>query len=476
MPCLLELDFLLKAVNGSILQRGNPNFFSGVTTDSRQSVKNKLFFALKGPRFDGHDFLNSAIEKGVIGCIVSREDKTQELLKNRKLTVIQVPDTLKALQELAQLWTQHLQTKVLAVTGSNGKTTSRAFSEVLCSSLKPFASTKSYNNSIGVPLSLLTVNRREAFLIQEIGTSRPGEIAFLTSLCDPLISAVTMVGPSHLEGLYSLTAIAQEKQQIYLNSPKALWVFNRDNVWTDKMFHELAPSHPSVLIFSSRRENADVRLNWIQESAQSSVVAGHIGPVRSQVKVTFSGAPNLENLMCASALALGAGIDPKEIWQKIPQCRLPKGRQEWFQVKDKNISIVFDAYNANPSSMDFFLQSCGKFSKPDQRLLVIGDMKELGGDSERYHRELAQHSEVLKSRFVAFVGEYAGIIEEQLRDRGFKGRFISSKTYDNNILSAVKEELQPEDLLAIKASRSLRLERLFFDLTGQKKLFYIDWV
>ena len=471
MPCLLELDFLLKAVNGSILQKGNPDFFSGVTTDSRQSVKNKLFFALKGPRFDGHDFLNSAVEKGAIGCIVSREDKTQKLLKNKKLTVIQVPDTLKALQELARLWTQLLQTKVLAVTGSNGKTTSRAFSEVLCSSLKPFASAKSYNNSIGVPLSLLTVNRREAFLIQEIGTSRPGEIAFLTSLCDPLISAVTMAGPSHLEGLYSLTAIAQEKQQIYLNSPKALWVFNRDNVWTEKMFHELAPSHPSVLTFSSRRENADVRLNWIQESAQSSVIEGHIGSVRSQAKVTFSGAPNLENLMCAGALALGAGIDPKEIWRKIPQCRLPKGRQEWFQVKDKNISILFDAYNANPSSLDFFLQSCEKFSKAGQRILVIGDMKELGKDSVRYHKELAGQKAVLESRFVAFVGEYGPLVEEECRQKGFKGRFIHSPSYENKILSAVKEELKSGDFVAVKASRSLKLEQLIVDLTGQKILF-----
>ena len=220
--------------------------------------------------------------------------------------------------------------------------------------MEPFASPKSYNNVIGVSLSLLKVDRKKALLIQELGTNHPGEIAFLSSLCNPRFSAVTMVGPSHLEGLGSIEQIAEEKKQIYIYSPKALWLFNRDNPYTEQMFQELTGSHKPFSSFSSRRLNVDVHLQFLKESARGSLIKGHIGSVPSQAKIVFNGKQNLENLMCACGLALGAGIQPKQIWKLIPKCSLPTGRQNWFQIKEKNISILFDAYNANPSSMDFF--------------------------------------------------------------------------------------------------------------------------
>ena len=468
MTCPLKLDFLLKAVQGSCLQKGETNSFDSVATDSRQTVKNKVFFALKGEFFDGHDFLHQALKQGAKGFVVSNKQKAQVLLKNKNLSVVYVSDTLKALQSLAQNWTKEMNTKVMAITGSNGKTTSKTFAQTLLSSLSPFASPKSYNNHIGVPLSLLSVNRREALLIQELGTNKPGEIAFLTSLCDPVFSTVTMIGPSHLEGLGSTELIAKEKKQIYLQSQKALWLFNRDNPHTEAMFQELAVFHNSVLTFSCHKKDVNVRLQFIQESAQFSLIEGQINSVQSKARLSFSGKHNLENLMCACGLALGAGIDPKKIWNFIPKCKPPAGRQKWFQIKEKNISILFDAYNANPSSMNFFLESCKKFSKAEHRLFVLGDMKELGKDSSKYHKQMTAHPAILESRFVAFTGEYRDLVKEHLKQNGFKGRFVSSKTYDKKILLALKDELKPNDFVAVKASRSLKLERLFFDLTGKK--------
>lgn len=468
MPCLLKSDFLLKAVQGSCLQKGETSSFVSVATDSRQTVKNKAFFALKGKTFDGHDFLNQALNQGAKGFVVSNKQKAQVLLKNKSSNVVYVPDTLKALQNLAQSWAKEMNTKVMAITGSNGKTTSKTFTQTLLSSLSPFASPKSYNNPIGVPLSLLSVNRREALLIQELGTNKPGEIAFLTSLCNPVFSAVTMIGPSHLEGLGSTELIAKEKKQIYLQSPKALWLFNRDNPYTEKMFQELASAHTSVLTFSCQKKDMDVCLHFIQESAQSALIEGRIGTVQSKARLLFSGKHNLENLMCACGLALGAGVEPKKIWSLIPKCKPPAGRQKWFQIKEKNISILFDAYNANPSSMNFFLESCKKFSKAKHRLFVLGDMKELGKDSLKYHKQMALHPAILEARFVAFTGEHKDLVKEHLKQNGFNGRFIGSKTYDKKILLALKDELKPEDFVAVKASRSLKLEKLFFDLTGKK--------
>ena len=467
MPCLFKSDFLLKAVQGSHLQKGADTFIS-VATDSRQVIKDKVFFALKGEYFDGHDFLNQALEQGAKGFVVSDKHKAQALLQNKNLSVFYVPDTLKALQNLAQSWTKKMNTKVMAITGSNGKTTSKAFAQTLLSGLSPFASSKSYNNHIGVPLSLLSVHRKEALLIQELGASRPGEIAFLASLCDPAFSAVTMIGPSHLEGLGSIELIAKEKEQIYLQSPKALWLFNRDNSYTEKMFQKLA--HKPVLTFSSHKKEVDVHFHFLKESAQSSLIEGSIGSVDAQAQLLFSGKHNLENLMCACGLALGAGMDPKKIWSLIPKCELPDGRQKWFQIEEKNISILFDAYNANPSSMHFFLETCERFSKANKRLFVLGDMKELGKDSAKYHKYIASHPALLKSRFVAFVGDYGSLVEEQLKQNGFKGRFVNAKTYDKQVLSLLKDELKQDHFLAIKASRSLKLENLLFDLTGKKAL------
>ena len=466
MPEIFHSDFILNSIKGSLLGKGR-DAFSSITTDSRQIQKGQVFFALKGKHFDGHDFLNQAFHQGAAGFVVSNKKKAQTLLQNKGLNIFYVPDTLKALQNLARCWSKKMNTRVLAVTGSNGKTTSKHFAKTLLSPLKPFASPKSYNNVIGVSLSLLGVCQKDSILVQELGTNRPGEIAYLTSLCRPFVSAVTMVGPSHLEGLSSLNKIAKEKQQIYLQSPKALWLFNRDNPFTEKMFQTLSPSHKKVLSFSKKQKKADVQLRFVKETAKSSLIEGCISSVPFQTRLSFYGQQNLENLMCACGLALGASIPPEEIWNLIPQCQLPKGRQNWFHIKEKNLSILFDAYNANPSSMTFFLESCEKFSKTEKRLFVLGDMKELGRNSEKYHQQIAQHKALLSSRFIAFVGEYGKIVKEALKAKGFKGVFVSAKTY-HDILSPLKKELKRGDTLAVKASRSLRLEKLIFDLTDIK--------
>ena len=461
MSHLLKTDFLLKALQADSLKSVQRSF-SGVSLDSRKKVKDAVFFAVKGENFNGHDFLLKAFDKGAKAFVVSEREKAQTLLKNKDVTVLLVPDTVKALQSMAKSWQTALDLKVLAVTGSNGKSTTCSFAHTLLSDFSVFASPKSYNNFIGVPLSLLNVTQKSSFLVQEIGTNAPGEIAFLTRLCQPSVSLVTMVAPSHLEGLKTLESVAQEKRDIYLSSPKAVWVFNKDNPYTKKMWKELGKSNS--IYFSAQDQKAHVRLSFLKESAQKSMITGWINGAQSKAELLFSGQGNLDNLMGACALALAVGAKPKQIWKKVSQCRLPKGRQEWFFMKDKQVSVLFDAYNANPSSMDFFLKSCQKFSK--KRVLILGDMKELGEKAKKYHQQLASHLSVLESRCVFFVGEYAELIEEELKKNNFKGRFKSFKAYNQAVLPDIRSELKAGDLLGLKASRSVALERLAFDLTG----------
>ena len=467
MSHLLNTDFLIQAFQAEQLKT-YPEKFSGVSLDSRKEIKDTVFFAVKGKNFDGHDFLQKAYDKGAKAFILSDREKSQAFLKNKNVTALLVSDTVKALQSLAKAWQKTLKIKTLAVTGSNGKSTTCSFTHTLLSDFSVFVSPKSYNNFIGLPLSILKVNQPSSFLVQELGTNSPGEIAFLTQLCQPIASLVTMIAPSHLEGLKSLEAIAQEKKEIYLKSPKAVWAFNKDNPYTKKMWEELGTENS--ICFSSQDQQAHVQLNFLKESAQKSKIKGRIGAVSSQAELSFSGQENLNNLMGACVLALAVGAKPEQIWKKVSQCRLPKGRQEWFFMEEQKLSVFFDAYNANPSSMNFFLNSCQKFSK--QRVLILGDMKELGEKAEEYHQQIGSHPAVLASRCVFFIGEYASLIEGELKKNGFKGYFKAVKAYNKDLLADIKTELKSGDLLGLKASRSLALERLAFDLTGHDFLDY----
>ena len=467
---MFSSNFLFQSLSNPEFLYKKSGVFKGVSLDSRQNLKDKIFFAVKGKRFDGHDFLSQAFDKGAGAFVVSDLKKARFFLKNKKRSIILVPDTVKALTDMARSWRKLMQVQVIGITGSNGKSTTRCFTESVLSQLLPFASPKSYNNAIGVSLSILNVSKKSAFLIQEIGTGRPGEIAFLTQLSHPIVSAVTMAGPSHLEGFKSVSAIAREKQDIYLQSPQAVWVFNRDNKWTRAMWGRLSQTHPKILGFSSHEKTADVRLRFLKESQKQSQIAGHIGSLQSQSKVLFFGRENLENFMCACALGLAVGLKPEQIWKQAVQCRLPKGRQEFTTLKNKKISICFDAYNANPSSMEFFFNSSQKSSFGQNRIFILGDMKELGKESEKYHKELSHNPILLSSRVIFFVGEYACLIEEELKKNHYQGIFKAFTSYSESLSSLVKKHWKKGDFIGIKASRTLGLERLFFDLTGKKIL------
>lgn len=464
MSWLLTEEELISFVEGEGLQKTSQTF-QGVTTDSRKAAQNKVFFALKGPRFDGHDFLKQALEQGVTGFVVEKSYPVPNFLKtNHSIAIIQVQDTLEALQKLSICWRKKLNIKVLAITGSNGKTTTKYFTHTLLKSLPVYSHPKSYNNLWGVPLSILSVSQKNSFLIQEIGTSAPQELAPLVNLCEPFVSCVTGVGPSHLEGFGSLEKIAQEKQTIYTENPKGIWVFNRDNLHTEQMFQTLV-SQQKTFTFSKTKKNVDVCLSFASQGQQTSQVEGFIGQVSSKSSCAFSGEHNLDNLMAACCLALSAGVSPQEIWKQIPHCQTPQGRQKWFSFEEKQISILFDAYNSNPSSMDFFLKTCENQGFKT-KAFVLGDMKELGQKSEQHHRDLASSPSLIKSSFIWFIGEYGDLLEQELTKQGFQGNFFKSRIYDKKNLNLLKENLEKGSLLGIKASREFQLERLVFDLIG----------
>ena len=520
------------ALSGEWILEGAPEMCAGVSADTRKPLAGQVFFALKGPRFDGHDFLPEALRKGAALLIASDEQKIQAFLplaagglssrKPRRPSrrsasarpaqagLLRVEDSLAALQKLAAFWKQKLRLKLIAVTGSVGKTSVKEFTKAFLPG-GTGASPGNFNNDYGAPFSLLSFEKPGRFFVQEIGASAKGEISRLTRLCDPLAVAVTTIGPAHLDGFGDMQTLAREKQQIYERAPRAAQVFNEDNPWTAKMLEKTKKRRKTtakkILSFSGENRLADVFLSLVQESAGRMRVKGHIGGGRGEAEVGFSGRAGLQNLMCAAGLALSAGVRPENIWRRLPDLRLPSGRQNRIEWKEKGVLILFDAYNANPLSMEAFLEQCDKergaaaapglasgpggligkaaagAQKQSRRgrerlprgrrrlFLVLGDMLELGAEAASRHKRLGSHPIVQSADFVWHVGRYGDIVRAALCGKGsaFKGRFVQSLQYEAGRLA--ERDLRRGDIVGIKASRSLRLERALFDLTGRSMAF-----
>ena len=454
----LTTSFLLNSTTGKILSLSEESFL-GVGINSKENLTNKLFIAIKGKRFDGHDFLKEALSNGATGFLIHNEQKIPKELQDK--TVIQVPDILTALQSLSSQWRKKLNLKIIAITGTNGKTTTKDFVKTLMPGV--LSSQKSFNNQFGVPLSLLSEKREGVFFVQEIGTSNQGEIAPLCKMCDPYVSAVTMVGPAHLENFKSVEEIAKEKKQIYLASPNAIFVFNQDNAYTKKMYQELKSE--SCITFSSLSKTADVFFEIQKETQTDILIKGSIQNVQGQVWIPVSSI-NLENLMCASSLALACGVSPKNIWERLAFCKTPFGRHNWFQLENPNVSILFDAYNANPLSMKAFLEKCESL-KMKRKIFILGDMKELGENSEKYHTDLASSKALQEAQLIWYIGRYGDLVEKTLRGKSYGGKWMFSEVYKKKDITELKKELQSGDFIGIKASRGIGLEKVLFDLIGK---------
>lgn len=459
----LNLSFILASTNGNAIFKREVSF-SGIGTHSKENLKGKLFVALKGKRFDSHDFLKEASSQGATGFLIHAKEKIPQELKNK--TIVYVPDTLLALQSLASSWREKLKLKVIAITGTNGKTTTAQFVKSLITGVE--SSPKSFNNAFGVPLSLLSEKKPESFFIQEIGMSGEGEIATLCKICEPYVSAVTMVGPAHLETLGSVEKVALEKKQIYLSSPRAIHVFNQDNVHTKKMFEELKSRSASYFTFSNKIQDANVFFEIKEETQTDILIKGVIQNEKGEARVKVSGV-NLENLMCAASLALACGVQPKKIWERLAFCKTPFGRHNWFELKNPKVSILFDAYNANPLSMEAFFKKCEGIS--NRSLFIIGDMSELGEASSNYHKALGESQALKEAYFIWYIGRYGHIVEQALKAQSYNGKWLASERYNKNQLENLKLELKQGDFIGIKASRAIGLEQVLQDLIGDKTSF-----
>jgi UDP-N-acetylmuramoyl-tripeptide--D-alanyl-D-alanine ligase len=449
-----SVEELAKAVSGQVMSKPIPNF-SMVGTDTRQSLTGRLFIPLKGENFDAHDFVGRAIEQGATCVLVQGWRPEWDTLKAR-VSFVQVSDTLRALQDFGRHWRRKHNYKVIAITGSNGKTSTKEFTyAILKRHFKVHASKGSFNNHWGVPLSILAAQPSDTHLILEMGMNHAGEIRRLCQIAEPNIAIVTTVGRAHIGELGSQENVAKAKEEIYDSTPSAVHVFNMDNEWTMRM---QARSDSKQIQLSGFKSAADVHLRAQRMNWDGLDLVGQIQGVKGQVWVPILGRHNVSNLMAAAGLALAAGVRPDEIWKDLGQIRETAwGRNQMLPLKN-GARVLFDAYNANPDSVGALTKNLYEMDIAGRKFLIIGDMRELGSFSDQAHEEIGEKLAAIGVEGIWFVGTNSKAFWRGVSKVKMPAHHFTSEKVDKKISQEFLALLKEGDLVAVKGSRGMQLE------------------
>jgi UDP-N-acetylmuramoyl-tripeptide--D-alanyl-D-alanine ligase len=380
----MPLSRIANMVGGRVI--GDDLMVDLVATDTRNMPHGRaLFIALKGERFDGHDHLREAQRNGAVAALVSRETDTT-------LPQLLVADTEQALAAFAAAVQRERRTKVVAITGSNGKTSVKSLVLAILHQAFPgegvvYANPGNRNNEIGLPLAVLDAPEEARFAVYEMGAGKPGDIAYLTAIARPDISVVNNIAPAHLERMGSLLGVADTKGAIYDALPAdGVAVINADDAFAP-YFAERA--HGRRLIRYGLEASADVTAQSIEHDAESSrfVLSTPIGEI--DVEIAMPGRHNVLNALAAASIALGAGLELDDIATGLAAARPVAGRLVTHKLSSGAV-LVDDSYNANPGSLNAAIDTLA--ASGDTAWLVLGDMRELGADAELLHAEAGRRA------------------------------------------------------------------------------------
>lgn len=460
-PRKIELDLILRATGGKCLSH-KANAFVGVGTDTRKDLSGQLFVALKGDVYDAHDFVKQAVAAKCAGLLVHRITPELENVLDQT-TVIHVPDTLIALQQIAHAQREKFSTKIIGITGSNGKTTSKEFTAaVLSTKFKTHYSKGSFNNHWGVPLTLLAEPADTEVSVVEMGMNHAGELTELVKIATPDVVVCTTVGHAHIEFFGSQAKIAAAKEEIYrASSSRAVMIFNLDNEMTHQMYERCKAGEfaaTKVLTFSATDMNANVHLKIDSMSMSALKIQGKIGGVSGKAEVQVFGAQNLTNLMVAASNALAIGMKPEEIWAALPKCKTNWGRNQLVKTK-KGAEILFDGYNANPDSMKALIENLTLIQSSGKKIGVFAQMKELGESSPEAHRELGEWVGRAGFDSVWFYGANSEDFRRGTESAGYIKKLMISNDYELSLATEIASVLDKGDVVLVKGSRSMKLER-----------------
>jgi len=423
-------------------QFGDDVVFRGVSTDTRTLSEGNLFVALRGPNFDGHNYIEQARSKGAVAAAVSQ-------VAPDVMPQLQVEDTRLALGQLAAHWRRQFMLPLVAVTGSNGKTTVK---EMLAGILRRRGHTLvtrgNFNNDIGVPHTLFGLGREHAYAVLELGANHPGEIAYLTGLVQPTVAVINNAGPAHLEGFGSVAGVARAKGELFDSAgPATVCVINADDEYAD-LWRTLASPRP-VMTFGLESE-ADVSASWTGD-IDASEIQLHTPQGTASTRIVLPGRHNVLNALAAAAAALAAGVDLDNVARGLGDVQRVHGRLEaWSGFGGAR--VIDDTYNANPASLEAALVLLA--SANSEAWLVLGNMGELGADSERLHRNMGAAARRAGVRRLFTLGKLAALAADTF------GQGSSVFTTVDELADTLRSKLHAGVTVLVKGSRAMHMERV----------------
>jgi len=448
----LSLAEIAKAINGKLV--GDNITIGGITTDSRSLVEGELFLALKGPNFDGHRFLNQVVELGCGSVIVDHQCEIN-------IPQIVVDDTHKALGKIAAYVKDKVAPKTVAITGSSGKTTVKEMVAAILSRLGSVLATQgNFNNDIGVPLTLLRLEEQHDFAVVELGANHMGEIAYTSALVKPDVAIINNIAAAHLEGFGDLCGVARAKGEIFEGLTRnGVAIYNQDCKLANKWQWRLTDK--DVRTFSCYQE-ADCFCSEVVldengcASFQLNTDQGY-----AYIELTVPGKHNVCNAVAAATIALEFGANLDDIRLGLAEMSPVKGRLNLHQLTN-TFKLIDDTYNANVESIKAATDLLASY--PGRRILILGDMGELGAQARGYHQEVGEYAKHCKIDDLLTIG----VLSQSTSD-AFNGQHFSERTtLIHRLISLLENEQQPISIL-VKGSRSARMENVVKDIINWRE-------
>ena len=446
----LTLNKIAQLAKGQLAQGDGAQIIERVSTDSRTLQPGDLFVPLRGENFDGHKFVEQASERGAVGAMV---EESWQGVTPKTFALIRVPDTLQGYQNLAANYRRSLPLKVIAITGSNGKTSTKDF--VAATLARRFRVTKTegnFNNHVGLPQTMLAASASDEIGVWEIGMNHPGEIAALAKLAAPDAAIITSVGLAHIEFMGSRDAIAAEKGALAeAIGAEGTVILNADDPFTQAM-----AERTRAKVILAGIENGSVRANEVTQSPTGSEFTILEGAHRCRAQLPVPGIHMVQNAMLAVAAGRAFGLSLEDCAAGLASAPLTKAR---LQIKEINgIQFIDDSYNANPDSMKAALRTLVELDADGRRIAVLGQMNELGDESERGHREVGEAAAAFGIDELIAVGGTGSEIARAAQEAGLEqSTFVAAAEDAARLLG---KTAAPGDLILVKGSRSARMERV----------------
>jgi UDP-N-acetylmuramoyl-tripeptide--D-alanyl-D-alanine ligase len=453
------LEAVLKATGGELLANGNEQIFPGISTDSRTLCPGELFVALAGENFDGHQFVEEAANKGAAGLVVALDNEETLDTKTLHIPVIGVSDTLRAFGDLASYWRSLHPIPVVAITGSNGKTTTKEMvAAILSRTLKVLKNHGTFNNLVGVPLTLLELDNTYEAAVVEMGMNQPGEIERLTEIVQPNLGLVTNIQSAHLEGMGDLDSIQRAKGALFAGmSATGTIVVNQD----DPRVSTEAASFPGRQVrFSSKGDPAEVRLERVLGvNGSGSHFRLKLAEEPLEIRLPVIGLHHIKNAVAAAAVAWTLNLPPSTIGAALDNFQPVDKRMEVVTLPG-DIHLINDTYNANPGSMAAALETLMQVKLQGKAFAILGDMLEMGKESSSLHRQVGRIAAKEGVDHLLAMGKQASHLLAGAAEAGMAREQLTEGGDHVEIATLVHGLLAAGDWVLVKGSRGMQMEKV----------------